>query len=343
MKIGIIGSGRMGITHHSIINTHPDVRVVATADPSMVINKLLAKYAGVRTHRTYEALLREGGLDAVLLCTPPAANHAILTAVRQHGLHAFVEKPFVLSATQGRELAASFSGAGLVNQVGYVNRFNDVFFQLRTLVSEGVFGRVHQFRSEMYSPTIVRQQKGEGWRASHANGGGAIYEMASHAIDLINFLFGKPDLVKGSSLTRVFSENVEDIVTSTFLYKTGLSGLLYTNWSDASYRKPANRIEVYGERGKAIADQHGLKIHLPEANEAHGLAAGWNQRSITDLSTPVPFYLRGNEFTRQLYDFVDAIRMNRNTRCTFSDAAATLEIVEAIFADWQNNKSELVA
>jgi predicted dehydrogenase len=115
LKIGIIGAGRMGITHQAIIGTHPEVEVVAVADPSAVMRKLLSKYSGVRTYRDHRALLDGEPLDAVLVCTPPAVNFELLLDVHRKRLHAFVEKPFVLSAAHGADLARSFEAAGLVN------------------------------------------------------------------------------------------------------------------------------------------------------------------------------------------------------------------------------------
>lgn len=342
LRVAIIGAGRMGVTHYSIINSRPDVEVVATADPSMVMNKLLGKYLGVRTYKDYKSLLASEQVDAVLVCTPPAANYEILREVHASGVHAFVEKPFTLSTDEGSELSRLFVSSGLVNQVGYVNRFNDVFVKLRHLIEAGLLGRVVRFRSEMYSCTISREQTEEGWRATHATGGGAIYDMASHAIDLINFLFGRPDLVKGTSLTRMFSKNVEDIVSSTFLYRNGPSGSLYVNWSDASYRKPTNKIEVFGDLGKIQADQHGMKIFLTEANPEHRLQAGWNQLYITDLFSNVPFYLRGVEFTAQLHHFIDAVKERAATRCGFADATDTLLVIDEMFRDWQCTESELM-
>lgn len=343
LNIGIIGAGRMGVTHHSIINSHPGVKVTATADPSIVMNKLLGKYARVNTYKDYAALLQGERVDAVLVCTPPKVNFEILKAVQAAGVHAFVEKPFTLSAAEGAELARLFDGASLVNQVGYVNRFNDVFAKAREMVADGVVGKLIRFRSEMYSSTIIREQGEEGWRSTHANGGGAIYEMASHAVDLINFLFGKPALVKGTALNRVFSKAVEDIVSSTFLYPGGVAGTLYVNWSDASFRKPTNKLEIFGDQGKIQADQHGMKVFSQAGNAKWGLRPGWNQLYITDLFTNVPFYLRGIEFTAQLYDFVAAIREERATRCSFADATDTLAIIDAMFADWQQTESELKA
>jgi predicted dehydrogenase len=341
LKVGIIGAGRMGITHHCIVNSRPDVRVVAIADPSVLIGKLLGKYAGVSPYKDYQAMLEREPLDAVLVCTPPAHNADILRAVAAKGLHAFVEKPFTLSATSGEELARLFDGAALVNQVGYVNRFNDVFARVREMIEGGLLGRVVRFRSEMFSSTIVREQGEEGWRATHANGGGAIYEMASHAIDLIHFLFGRPDLVRGTTLSRVFSTAVEDVVSSNFLYRNGVGGSLYVNWSDASYRKPTNKLEIFGDGGRIQADQHGMKVYLKEPDPRFDLKAGWNQLYITDLYNNVPFYLRGVEFTAQLYDFVDCIREGRRARCTFADASDTLSVIDAMFSDWQQTQSEL--
>lgn len=339
LKIGIVGAGRMGITHQCIINSHPDVKVVAVADPSLVVTKMLSKYAGVRCHKDYRSMFDKESLDAILVCTPPAVNHEVLTAAADLGLHAFVEKPFTLTSASAADLTRRFDEKGLVTQVGYINRFNDVFMKTKAFLDEGLVGRVIRFRSEMFSSTIIRDPGEDGWRATHANGGGATYEMASHAIDLIDYLMGKPDHVIGSSLSKVFSKNVEDVVSASFLYRSGVAGSLYVNWSDPSFRKPTNKLEIFGSEGKILADQYGMKIFLNAPAPAHGLTAGWNQLYITDLFNPAPFYLRGIEFTAQLYHFVDHVqRGDRQTRCTFADGAAVLNTIDDIFRDFDKNK-----
>jgi predicted dehydrogenase len=208
-----------------------------------------------------------------------------------------------------------------------------MFVRARDLVRCGLLGRPLRFRSEMFSRTIIGEQDGEGWRASHATGGGAMYEMASHAIDLVNFIFGPPDRTAGTCLTKVWSRDVEDIVAGSYLYESGLTGSIYVNWSDESYRKPTNRIELFGDRGRLIVDQHGMKIFLSNASPEHGFQAGWNQVYITDVFTSVPFYLRGIEFTAQLCHFVDCIRGRASSRCSFADATAVLSVMDEMFRD----------
>ncbi len=339
IKLAIIGFGRMGITHFSILNSNPNVVVVAIVDTSQIVLSLLGKYVtGIKTYTNYFDMFANEELNAIIICTPPTLHYEISTAAHSQNIHVFCEKPFTTNYYKGIELSNNFEESNLVNQVGYVNRFNDVFIKTKEFVDDGLIGDVIRFKSEMYSRTITKVDESKTWRDSRENGGGAIFEVASHAIDLANFLVGKPHKVVGSSLNFIYSKNVEDAVTSTFLYKDNISGTLNVNWSDESYRKPTNKIELFGRKGKLLADQHSLKIFLKENNSKYKLKAGWNTLYITDLFQSVPFYVRGNEFTNQLYHFIDCILDNKKiNKCNFKDASNTLEIIDKIFNDYQEN------
>ena len=338
IHIGIIGMGRMGITHYAIINSHPEVVIDSVADPSGLVLTMLDKYLELKTFKDYNDLLNNRNLDGLLVCTPPALHFPIIKKAAEKKIPVFVEKPFTVKHKEASELNDLYKGLKLINQVGYVNRFNDVFLKVKELLSLGIIGEVIRFKSEMFSNTITRVDDSDGWRSTRENGGGAVFEMAAHAIDLVNFLLGKPDKVIGSSLNSIFSKNVEDAVSSTFLYQSGMSGTIYVNWSDSSYRKPTNKFEIFGRGGRLLADQHSLKIFLNEERKDLNLRAGWNTLYITDMFKPVPFYVRGNEFTRQLYHFVDCIKNNElKNECTFQDGVNTLEIIEKIFTDFTTN------
>jgi predicted dehydrogenase len=338
IKLAIIGMGRMGITHYAIINSNPDVNIESVVDTSELILTMLAKYIKIQTFKDYNELFKKTKPNAVLICTPPNLHFSIAKKAVENGIHVFVEKPFTAKLSQANELCNIYSNTDLVNQVGYVNRFNDVFIKVKELLEKGIIGNIARFKSEMYSCTVIKSNDNSGWRASRESGGGAVFEMASHAIDLINFLIGKPDKVIGTSFNYIFSKNVEDAVFSTFIYKNGISGQLNINWSDTSYRKPTNKIEIFGDNGRILADQHSLKIYLNKENKPYKLIQGWNTLYITDIFKPVPFYVRGNEFTRQLYHFIDCIKDKKiQNQCTFVDGVNTLEIIENIFNDYHQN------
>ena len=338
LKIGIIGFGRMGITHFSIINSHPSVELKAVVDTSSTILSLLKKYTGTKSYNDYMKLFRNETLDAVIICTPPKLHYPIAMMAAENNIHVFLEKPCTLNKMQANELAKEFEKKRLVNQVGYVNRFNDIFVEVKRFLDKNLIGNVIRFKSEMYSATILKSDSGSSWRDSRESGGGATIDMAAHAIDLVNYLIGKPDKITGSNLTKIFSSNVEDAVNATFLYSNGTTGILNVNWSDESYRKPTNKIEIFGSRGKILADQHGIKIFCKEKSKSENLRKGWNTIYITDIFSPVPFYVRGNEFTSQLYHFIECIiDEHKLNNCTFKDASDTLNVIEKIIKDYETN------
>ena len=333
IRIGIIGLGRMGVTHYAIMNSRPDVRIVSVSDTSKAMLDVSRKLnPNLDVYTDCKRMLAKTPLDGVIVCTPPTLHYDICKDACKSGVAVFCEKPFTVNADQARELTEMFRAAGLVNQVGYVNRFNDVFLKTRELVQAGLLGKIARFKSEMFSATVVRPASGGGWRSKHATGGGCVFEMASHAIDLVNYFLGKPAKVFGAAMSSVYSKTVEDAVTAALLYDDGKFGTVDVNWSDTSYRKPCNKIEIFGTGGKLLADQHGLKLFMNEPNERLNLNEGWNTFSITDLFHPVPFYVRGNEFTAQLYHFADAIQMRApETLCGFADGLAVHEIIQQIF------------
>lgn len=337
ISVGIIGAGRMGITHYSIINSHPDIKVTAVADPSPLVLSVMGKYLPIDTYKDYADLIDKAKPDVLLVCTPPNLHYEILKMASTRGIHVFVEKPFTTSYSAAKELANLFEENNLVNQVGYVNRYNDVFRYVKKLIDSQVLGQIFRFRSEMFSCTITKSEDKKGWRASHEMGGGVVFEMASHAIDLVNFLLGSPSKVVGTTFNKIYSSEVEDVVSSTFIYSSGVKGTLYVNWSDDSFRKPTNKIELFSEKGKLLADQHSVKIFLKEENKKMNFKKGWNTVYITDIAENVPFYVRGNEFTRQLYHFVSCVKNNETPICSFRDASLTHEVIEKMFSDEKKN------
>ena len=112
--------------------------------------------------------------------------------------------------------------------------------------------------------------------------------------------------------------------------------------SDESIRRPTNIFTIFGTLGKIIADKHAYKIYLRSDNPEHGLRKGWNTRHITDFSDNVRFYVRGNEFTRQLDYFIDRIeKRSTENLSSFSEAFKTDMIMQKIIADAHGIRPQL--
>jgi predicted dehydrogenase len=329
----------MGITHFSILNAQPNIELVAICDSSGFVLKNVAKYLDVEVFKDPVKMMDNAGLDFVVVATPTASHSKTVELAIENGLDVFVEKPLALNAEQGRQTLRLLEGKSLINQVGYVLRFNDVFVQVRHLLEKAVIGEVISFKMEMNGPTVLHGAKSS-WRSKKTEGGGCLYDFASHGIDLINYLIGPPDEVIGTFFQSIYSAEVEDSISATLLYDSGARGNLLVNWSDPSYRKPSYRLEVFGCKGKIIADLHSYRLFLQSQCSFNGFSEGWNQRYVTDFFQPVQFYVRGYEFTRQLEHFTDCIVKGRQTDvCSFAQAHQTDIVIQQLRQDAERRPS----
>lgn len=333
VRVGIIGFGRMGLTHYSIINTHPAVEMTAIADTSSTMLNMIKKYLpGTKMFEDYKDLLNSGLVDAIIVCTPSVMHYDVCKMAAEKGINVFCEKPFTTSPAQARELADIFENKGLVNQVGYVYRFDAVFGKVKEMLDQQLIGKVVHTNVQFLSSTISKMQPEKGWRSKRENGGGATYEMGSHVIDLMEFFFGKPQKIIGTLMNQVYSEAVEDISEAQMVYNGGMSANIHVNWSDYTYRKPMLKLDIHGTNGKIQADLYGYKLFLREENKEAGLPEGWTSVPMNMIPDPCPFYVRGTSFTKQLYEFANAILEKRKSSgCPFREAVDTQEVIHTIF------------
>lgn len=332
LRAGFIGFGRMGITHYSILNGMPNVEAVAICEPSKTMQGVLGKYLDVQLYSDYRSMMDTAALDFIVVSTPPDSHAEIIDYALEKGIHFFVEKPLAPSVQDSSRIVEKLANVEICNQVGYVNRFIETFLEVKRMLDAGVIGEIKSFSSEMYSATVLKDASG-GWRAKKKAGGGCMYEMASHCIDLAVYLFGTPSSVKGSVTQSIYSSNVEDLVSSTLVYEQGVTGRITVNWSDPAYRKPANIITVNGTKGKIIASKYHLKTFLLEARDDFDLKEGWNSQYMTDLAENVSFYVRGNEFSRQWESFIQNVEEKKQALSTCESALQTDLIIDAITED----------
>jgi predicted dehydrogenase len=333
LKFGMVGLGKMGLSHHAIVNAHPDVKVVAACDQTTYLTDVLTKYTQLKCYDDYERMLSSEQLDAVVIATPSKLHAKMVEKALERNLHVFCEKPFVLDAADGERLAAMAETRGLVNQVGYHYRFVGAFREAARIVKSGAIGRVHHIRAEAYGPVVLRP-KGGTWRSAKGEGGGALYDYACHALDLMNFVFTPPASVSGVSLNSVFSRDVDDEVYCTMGYPDGATGQLCVNWSDESFRKMSTKVSVWGTNGRISADRQECQVYLRSPHPAMPeFGSGWTVKYTTDLTEEVWFYLRGEEYSAQIDYFVKAIESKQTDNInSFRSALETDKVVGMMLA-----------
>lgn len=306
VKVAVIGTGKMGLSHLSILGAHPDVNVVGVCDSSTLIMDALGKYSPFPCFSDYRTMLSKTSPDAVVIAVPTKFHGEMVEEMLEKKMHVFVEKPFCIDHHQSAKLALLAAKYQLVNQVGYHNKFVGTFQEVKKLLDAGWLGELYHFHGQAHGPVIVRPKQ-ESWRTNASEGGGCLMDYASHVIDLVNYLVGPISAVSSSVLQPVFSGQVDDAVYAMVVLENKIKGMLSVNWSDDTYRKMSTSITVIGTKGKIISDANECKVYFRDKQVPEGYNRGWNIKYVTDLTPPVDFYLRGEEYSAQMDHFIAAI------------------------------------
>jgi scyllo-inositol 2-dehydrogenase (NADP+) len=342
IRVAVVGLGKMGLSHLAILGAHPEVEVVAVCDGLSYVVRSLERYGGFKGYNDFDEMLLKERLQAIVIATPSKSHAALVEKAINSGLHVFCEKPFVLNPAEGKRLADMAERAGLVTQVGYHYRFVATFSEAARIVRAGVLGRVHHVRAEAYGPVVLRP-KGSTWRSDRNEGGGVVYDYACHAIDLVHSMVGPMEGVSGVIRNGIFSKDVDDEVYCTLHGRKGVSAQLCANWSDESSRKMSTRISVWGENGSVKSDRQECVLYLREPHPGDtSLKQGWSVRNTTELQEAPWFYLRGEEYSRQIDTFVQRVKAGvPNGINDFRSALDTDRVVAMIYSTQEEARAAI--
>ncbi|MGB8490506.1 MAG: Gfo/Idh/MocA family oxidoreductase [Bacteroidales bacterium] len=333
LKAGIIGLGKMGISHAAIVNPHPAVDMVAVCDTSSLVLDVFRKFSKARAYTDYVKMINDENLDFVVIATPTRLHYPVAKLALERDLHVFCEKPFCLNTNEGKELTDFATRKMLVNQVSYHNQFVGTFREMKRLIRKGVLGELVHFTGEAYG-SVITSGKGGTWRSDPSEGGGCLLDYASHVINLIQEIVGLPVAAKGSFLKRIHSKQVDDAVYTQLVLEHGLSGSLSVNWCDPAYRKMSTSLSVTGKKGKIVCDATEIRIFLNDDDEKEKLGSGWTIKYLTNLAIPVEFNLRGEEYSAQIAYFIECILNKKQAEInSFEKALYTDKVIEFIIAD----------
>ena len=338
IRIAVVGLGKMGLSHFAMVNAHPLAETIA-CDATGFLVDVLSKNISNPIYKRYDELLEKAELDAVVIATPSRLHDGMVRAALERGIHVFCEKPFCLDWTESEALAELAESKGLVNQVGYHYRYVGAFQRMQQVVASGALGRITHVMAEAYGPVVLRPKRGQSWRTTKTEGGGCLYDYAAHPLNLLNWYFGAPEQVSGSYLNSIFSQDTDDEVFSTLRFADGLTAQLSVNWSDESHRKMSTKISMIGTNGRVYADRQECQLYLREPSEAlEGSQKGWDVRYTTELTEDPWFYLRGEEYSNQLDDFIQAVAGGKAARVPndFRSAAVTDKAISMIV---ENNET----
>lgn len=209
--------------------------------------------------------LADPRIDAVYVATPVYLHAPQTIAALRAGKHVLCEKPVAMNYTEAQQMVSVAQETGRTLGVAYYRRMYPKLQRARRLLAEGVIGR--PVLAEISSHDWFNDEDGRrSWLLDPAkSGGGPLYDTASHRIDVLNFLFGRPVRVSGHVSTLVHRAPVEDAATLLIEYENGVRGIVDVRRHS---RIPRDEFRIIGTDGQmTLTPLNGPRLEYPGAIE----------------------------------------------------------------------------
>ena len=235
------------------------------------VSDYAARHGIARVYTDADALINDPDVDAVYIATPPDSHQAYALKVAAAGKHCCVEKPMSLSAGQSQQMHQVFADAGLHLFVSYYRRSLPRFQQVRQWLEEGRVGEVrHLTWTLTKAPSATDSEGAANWRTDPAiAGGGYFADLASHGLDLFQYLLGDIVDVAGFTARQAGLYAAEDAVSACWRFASGATGM--GCWNFVADRRE-DRVELIGSRGRisfSVFDEHPVQLEAEEHLSVH--------------------------------------------------------------------------
>ena len=222
-----------------------------------------AKY-GTQTHESYEAVLADDGIDAVILTTPHSTHAEQVIAAAAAGKHVFCEKPFTLTRASAEAAAEACAGAGVVLAIGQNRRYHSATQALKAMLEEGALGTILHAEANFSVPSALGYPP-DLWRSNRIESpAGSVTGLGIHMIDALIHLLGPIARVAAQAYRRAVPVDIDDTTSVLFAFESGVSGYLGTLFAcpHTSY------INIYGTGGNAFAQVDNSRLTVQPAEGA---------------------------------------------------------------------------
>jgi len=249
VNIGIIGAGRIGRVHADALTRRiPDAKVLAIADVNEAAATTAAAEFGIpQASSDHHAILSDGSIDAVVICSSTDTHSQFITEAAQAGKHIFCEKPIDFDLARIDAALAAVDQAGVKLQIGFNRRFDPNHVRVKRAVESGEIGTPHLLHIHSRDPAPPPL-------AYIRVSGGIFLDMTIHDFDMARFLIGSEVeeiyAAAGVMVDPAIGEAGDvDTAMITLKFDNGVIGVI-DNSRQAVYGYD-QRVEVFGSKGAA--------------------------------------------------------------------------------------------
>ncbi len=371
MNIGIIGFGSMGRTHAFAIDSlkyyYKDLPFSAklggvfTRTPET--REMAAREFGfARAYTSEDEMIADPAIVVIDITTPNIAHFETIKKACKAGKHIYCEKPLCISEAEAVEAARLVRESGVVAQIVFNTRFLSPIMRAKQLIDEGRLGRIISFRCAYLHASCTDLNKNAGWKQNRdICGGGVLFDLGSHAIDLVYHLCGDFRTINGRSQIAhpvrrgmdgsEWQTNADEAFYMIAEIANGAIGTIEAS-KLATGTNDDFTLEIYGDRGAIrfnMMEPSWLWFYdcSDKSGELGGESGFKKIECVGRYPAPGGIFpgvkapigwVRGH--IASMYSFLNAVHHKIPTNPSFEDGAYVQRIMEAAYRSDLSGKSE---
>ena len=238
MRVAVVGAGYWGANLIRVFHQLGVLHRICDFSQEQ-LNALTEKYPGISMDISYDSILDDPLVDAVVIATPAECHYRMAKRALLAGKDVFVEKPLTLNCDDAGKLTLLAEHQGRILMVGHLLEFHPAITHLQELIEQGELGRLEYIYSNRLNMGKVRREEN------------ALWSFAPHDISVILLLLKQMPIQVAATGGTYLQPNIADVTVSTMLFDRGVRAHLFVSWLHP-YKE--QKLVVVGERRMAVFD-----------------------------------------------------------------------------------------
>jgi len=351
LKVGLIGTGRIGRAHLQGYEQFPDkVKLTAVCDIREDAVRQYAKDAGVAAVYTDVAeMLKDADIEAVDICTTHDQHLPQVVAAAEAGKHVLVEKAMGRNVDECREMIAATDRAEVTFMVAQNLRYAPSSRAVRRLVQDGELGTIRAARCDTILNVTRILPSGDWMFDGERAGGGVVITNTIHIIDLLRYFVGDVKRVTGvcKAVAPAVIGGAEDYACATLEFENGAVGTAFGIWSLP--RSPVGiQYQLFGDDGALYSspqpsanrsEQVGpIMVSSPKRDE-EGADEASRLRNFVQIETLKEDLPSDISFVNEILHFADCCRSGEEPISSGHENLGTMKVVTGIYEAGRTGKA----
>jgi UDP-N-acetylglucosamine 3-dehydrogenase len=268
VKFGQIGAGGIGELRADALSRSAGVEFVASTDVVPDALRAVEKKHGVNTYSDHREMLDKEDLDGVIVSAPPNFHEAMTCDALEAGANVICEKPMAATPEACRRMIAKARECDRLLGTGFNMRFFPALERLKQVVDDGSIGPLRYVKSSA-GHRGLEEFKAPWMYDKEVMGGGALFDIGIHTIDLVHYVMGDIASVYGADQAEVWGlDRVEDNGFAIMRNQAGAIGYLHASWSQ--WQGYGLYVEAYGDLGFARASYAPMHFRMIQQDKPGG-------------------------------------------------------------------------